>query len=408
MNQFDKSIMVRQSHSFKIKKSNTTTERKKVRCIVSSILGIIALSLFFLFHTTQRIITLPDDGQVMRSQPPKFVTVVLPSVVNTKGRKKRLDAITSTWGPASNAIYITHPDTLSDYSLKIPSENSFPQIMPVLPNEASEEEGVPRLKYVISEVYTKYNPEFAFFVNDHTFVIPQHLCSFLKKNNFQPTKHLYAGHALRPSNQKGMKYAFNSGASGYFLSRLTMRVLTEKWNGGDQVCSGSGSKWLQGNPGLLIAQCLKSIGVDPVDTRDKMKRHIFHAFGLVRVVKKEIDEWYINKHESLYEIMGNDKVFHHELQKGKDCCSPETSSFHYVEWAETSALWATLNNIQSRGADMIEDKELQQFMIDKWPSEQRDVGGYAHNLPPVTKQEIWSDLLHVVKSIAPKNVDHYC
>lgn len=339
-------------------------------------------------------------------KPLKFITVVLPSVVNPKGRKKRLDAITSTWGPASNAIYVTHPGTSSDYTLDNASKDSFPRIMSIEPNIALEDEGVPRLKHVISEIYKRYNPDFAFFANDHTFIIPQHLCSFLKERAFQPEEHLYAGHALRPKNQKGTKYAFNSGASGYFLSRKTMQVLTEKWNEGDTVCEGSGKKWLQGNPGLITAECLKSVGVDPLDTRDETKRHIFHAFGLVRVVKKEFDKWYEDKHLELYEILGNDETFHHELQRGKDCCSPGTASFHYVEWAETLALWDTLAEIG--GVNGIEDKELQKFMIENWPKEKKDVGGYAQHLPPVSKQDVWNDLLYIVKSIAPTNKDSFC
>jgi len=351
--------------------------------------------------------SVPKDPLLRK--PLKFITVVLPSVVNPKGRKKRLDAITSTWGPASNAIYVTHPGTNSDYTLdNAASKDSFPRIMSIEPNIALEDQGVPRLKHVISEIYTRYNPDFAFFANDHTFIIPQHLCSYLKEHAFQPEEHLYAGHALRPKNQKGTKYAFNSGASGYFLSRKTMQVLTEKWNEGDTVCEGSGRKWLQGNPGLVTAECLKSFGVDPLDTRDESKRHIFHAFGLVRVVKKELDKWYEDKHEALYEILGNDETFHHELQKGKDCCSPGTASFHYVEWAETLALWDTLAEIQRRSVNGIEDKEVQKFMIDNWPKEKKDVGGYAQHLPPVSKQDVWNDLLYIVKSIAPTNDDIFC
>ena len=114
--------------------------------------------------------------------------------------------------------------------------------------------------------------------------------------------------------------------------------LSEKWNSKDRVCEGSGRKWLQGNPGLLTAECLKSMGVDPVDSRDAQKRHVFHAFGLVRVVKNSVDEWYHAKHEELSKILGEDEVYHHALQKGEACCSSRSASFHYVEAAETMAL----------------------------------------------------------------------
>jgi hypothetical protein len=363
---------------------------------------------------TSKSITQPaQSGPVTRKETgtgttssSRFVinTVVLPSVVNTKGREKRLDSITETWATPTNAIYVTHPGTDSDYSIPPPPTPSsvsskYPQILSIPPNIATEEQGVPRLQYVIEQIYKEYNPDFCFFANDHTFIIPQHLYKYLDDIQANPDEHLYAGHALRPKNQKGTQYAFNSGASGYFLSRKSMQTLTEKWNSGDEICQGSGNKWLQGNPGLLTAECLKSFGVDPVDSRDQEnKRHVFHAFGLVRVVKNEVDSWYHQKHEDLGEILGEDETYHHELQKGEACCSSNTVSFHYVEHAETRALWATLEAI--RRNPEIKDEMLQQFMISHWPQEKKDVGGYAQHLPPLEKKDTWSDLLHVVRNIA--------
>ena len=141
------------------------------------------------------------------SANPRYVTVLLPSVVNPKGRSRRLDSISRTWGPFAHAIYVTHPGTDSDYTLQNTDSNSFPKLMPIEPHIATEEDGVARLKYVISQVYQQYNPDFVFFANDHTFIIPQHLCSFLESHKFDPEEHLYAGHALRPKNQKKGKYA---------------------------------------------------------------------------------------------------------------------------------------------------------------------------------------------------------
>jgi hypothetical protein len=399
----------------------------------------------------------------------KFVTVVLPSVVNPKGRIKRLHAITSTWGKMARAIYIVHTSSNStssnstDSSDFLPGYQTVPFMLSNTPNEhsitnnnhkdnhyhntstivfpqimtidnakiATEEEGIPRLKYIIAQISKKYDPDFAFFVNDHTFIIPQHLCSFLESHMFQPEEHVYAGHALRPKNQKGkLAFAFNSGASGYFLSRKTMHFLREKWEshgivdkdkgeerGGNGVtrmmidpeCDGNGRKWLQGNPGLVIAQCLKkTVGIDPIDTRDELKRHVFHAFGLIRVVKNEMDEWYERKHEDLYEILGKDDVYQHQLQKGQSCCSPETATFHYVEWAETLALWDILMYIHEKGANEVTNQELQQLLLDKWPKDKKDIGGYSHNLPPLTKRDVWDDLLTVIKAIAPKQDEGYC
>ncbi len=324
-------------------------------------------------------------------------TIVLPSVVNPKGRKRRLDSITKTWATLTNAIYVTHPGTDSDYSIPSTSSSKYPQVLLIPPN-IPEDQGVPRLQYVIEYVHKEYNPDFCFFANDHTFIIPEHLYKYLDEIKANPEEHLYAGHALRPKNQRGTKFAFNSGASGYFLSRKTMQILTEKWNSGDEVCQGSGRKWLQGNPGLVTAMCLQSIGVNPVDSRDKEKRHIFHAFGFVRVVRNEVDQWYHEKHEDLAGILGEDEKYHHKLQKGEACCSPYTASFHYVEFAETTALWATLQEVQRN--PRIDDDALQKYMIAAWPQDKKDVGGYAQHLPPEKKKEVWKDLLQVVRNIA--------
>mmetsp|Transcript_20965 Transcript_20965/g.23799 ORF Transcript_20965/g.23799 Transcript_20965/m.23799 type:complete len:488 (-) Transcript_20965:76-1539(-) len=394
----------------------------------------------------------------------KFVTVVLPSVVNTNGRSKRLDSISKTWGPAANAIFVTHDEeeymqtytytaaaavagaqNSSDFtSNDIDNNNNendapkksdkasavseiaktnkhiYPQAMFIPPSVATEDQGVPRLQYVMENIVKTYNPDYAFFVNDHTFVIPQHLCKFLNSNeegnDNLPNEHFYAGHPLKP--QGATPYAFNSGASGYFLSRYTMKTLVDKFhaNGGedaeeelDENCQGT-RKWLQGNPGLLTANCLKmSLGVDPIDTRDEWGRHTFHAYGIVRTVKGDFDDWYIRKHDQLNVILGEDEKYHHELKKGKECCSPNTISFHYVEFAETVALHVTLQKIlEVGGPSNISDEELKEFIETHWPTDKKDIGGYSHNLPPQSKKTVWDDILYVVKNIAPSTPLSQC
>lgn len=183
---------------------------------------------------------------------PRSVTVVMPSVVNPNRRTLRLDSISETWGGSARAVYVAH--NISEYpeaAHAVLSENhkpedpySYPQLM-VVPNSIGVDDGVERLMYVIRMVFEKINPDFAFFVNDHTFVIPEHLCKYLEHKN--PNEDMYHGHAMKNDNS-----VFNSGAAGYILSRETMKKLVDQWDHNDPFCTGkSAKKWLQGNPGKL-------------------------------------------------------------------------------------------------------------------------------------------------------------
>lgn len=203
----------------------------------------------------------------------------LHSVVNPDARPLRLANIAKTWGPSSRAIYVLH-DT-SEYPeghyIDMASESkSYPQNL-LLPDQINVDEGLARLEHVMRTIHKDINPDFAFFVNDHTFVLPGNLCQFLKEH--ESSNDLYAGHALKGERE----VAFNSGAAGYVLSRSTMEKLINEWDNPDSQCSAaSASKWLQGNPGLLTAQCFVHVlNIPLVDTRDKKDlSHKFHAYGV--------------------------------------------------------------------------------------------------------------------------------
>ena len=175
------------------------------------------------------------------SGTPSFVTVVMPSVVKPEARPQRLINIAKTWGPSSNAVYVVHD------SNEFPEEaedESYPKNL-VVPKHTTVDMGVKRLEHVIRTIHKDYNPDFAFFVNDHTFVLPNNLCKFLKEQD--STKDLYAGHALKGQKET----SFNSGAAGYVLSRVTMERLLKEFDNPRSTCSPEGaSKWIQESPRL--------------------------------------------------------------------------------------------------------------------------------------------------------------
>lgn len=346
------------------------------------------------------------EGGTMTSSL-RFVAIVMPSVVNPKQRKRRLEAITDTWGPTSRSIYVIH-NVQDEYPN--PPIGEWPKILKV-PSNITFDDGLPRLNYVLRQVFKDHsNTDFFYFVNDHTYVIPEHLCSYLL--NQDPQKDLYAGHAL-----KNEREAFNSGAAGYILSHNSIKRLVERLDHADNDGVGhhrdnncvvdQSNKWLQGNPGLVTAKCLHhSLNTRAIDTREGGKYHRFHAFGLVRSVAGTVDEWYIKKHTDLVDILGFDESYS-RLLNGEACCSAETISFHYVESLENRALFqirkALLQNPH------MDDSTLKDLMIQKWPKDRTEVGFYSQVLPAREKElETWTAILAVMRKLSRKEYELQC
>ena len=210
----------------------------------------------------------------------------------------------------------------------------YPQIL-LVPEQITLDNGVEHPEQVIRTVHKDVDPDFTFSVNDHMFVLPDHLCKFLKDHD--SVKDLHVGHVLKGKHEA----VFNSGAAGYILSRSTMEKLIKEWDNPKSKCSqANASKWLQRNPGVLTAQRSGQVlNIPVVDTRDKKDlSRVFHAYGMIQTVTGKLDQWYLDQHETLDNVFGVDiTMYHHRPQKGDTCCSTDTISFHYVASGESLA-----------------------------------------------------------------------
>lgn len=74
-----------------------------------------------------------------------------------------------------------------------------------------------------------------------------------------------------------------------------------------------------------MASCLKYLGINVTDTRDANGRERFHPFSPGTHFK-----WtYGNPDYTWYQIYNKEWG----LKTGKDCCAPDSVSFHYVKSA---------------------------------------------------------------------------
>ena len=189
---------------------------------------------------------------------------------------------------------------------------------------------------------------YVFMANDHTAVIPENLQCFLK--SVDPSKpSRVRGQSIGPKTGKSTEI-FNSGAAGYVITRPTLELVERHW--GTPPCNAKKTeKWLQGNPGLVLARCLQKHGVKPVDTFHEEEGHRFHAYGPVRVATKSLDDWYIRMNSNL-------------PWPSFDGCASDAISFHYVESAEQRAIYDSVRS------------DLDEVM-ERWPKAPSDLGGYS-------------------------------
>ena len=105
--------------------------------------------------------------------------------------------------------------------------------------------------------------------DDDTYVIVENLRYML--SHFNASQPIYFGRHFRPYVAQG----YMSGGAGYVLSKQALyRFVTQALAAGGRHCRRSDG----GAEDLEMGQCLMSVGVKPVDSRDQEGRERFHPF----------------------------------------------------------------------------------------------------------------------------------
>ncbi|KAL9181519.1 hypothetical protein ACHAXT_010324 [Thalassiosira profunda] len=167
-----------------------------------------------------------------------------------------------------------------------------------------------------------------FFIGgDDLFVLPHNLKTYLAslahKDGTDPkTKEYFVG---RRFYSGGNDY-FNSGGAGYSLSQATLRKFLAVMEDAKH-CSAEARTSMED---VMIARCLNHLGISFTDTRDAKGRERFHPFAPGSHLHwkppgpgKERD-WYEDYNKEWGILLG------------KDCCAPDSVSFHYIKKASTA------------------------------------------------------------------------
>ncbi|CAF0938805.1 unnamed protein product [Brachionus calyciflorus] len=162
----------------------------------------------------------------------------------------------------------------------------------------------------IKYVYNMY-PDYDWYLkaDDDTFIFVDNLKDFVfDKNSSTPVTY---GYDFKSYVENG----YHSGGAGYLISNEAFRRIGSKLNENFTYCPDTGVEDLD------IGKCFRKLGVYPNKSIDDLGRERFHILGVLDHYNGIYPQW-------VYEMSSN------QVQKGFDCCSDNSISFHYMSQKE--------------------------------------------------------------------------
>jgi hypothetical protein len=105
------------------------------------------------------------------------------------------------------------------------------------------------------------------------------------------------------------------------------------------------------------------------------------------------------------QLMKTDETYN-TLLNGVDCCAADTISFHYVEYRESLALFATREALLKN--PHMPDHEIKSSMLAEWPRDKKELGGYSRGLPKESDTEGWKPLIQVIRKMSSRHTQREC
>lgn len=176
-------------------------------------------------------------------------------------------------------------------------------------------------------VGTHYIDDFDWFFigGDDVFLLPYNLKAYMAslayKDETNPRTHdYYIGRRMNGGKKLGY---FNYGGPGYALSQMTLRRLLPALDDAKH-CSANEQTPAED---VIIAKCLGHLGITFTDTRDAKGRERFFPFS---------PGWHYNFRSPGPPDQGAFFLYRMrrwKILEGKDCCAPDSISFHYIKQA---------------------------------------------------------------------------